>query len=43
MLKLLAKKKDDRPANFHEVLMALKKVKQIYKSLVEKDEEEYAG
>ncbi|VTT98455.1 serine threonine protein kinase : Serine/threonine protein kinase OS=Isosphaera pallida (strain ATCC 43644 / DSM 9630 / IS1B) GN=Isop_1188 PE=4 SV=1: Pkinase [Gemmataceae bacterium] len=36
VLKLLAKKKTDRPSNFHEVLMALKKVKQIYKSVTEK-------
>jgi serine/threonine protein kinase len=36
VLKLLAKKKNDRPSNFHEVLMALKKVKQIYKSVTEK-------
>jgi serine/threonine-protein kinase len=39
VLKLIAKKKEDRPANFHEVLMALKKVKQIYKSLPEKSED----
>lgn len=43
VLKLIAKKKTDRPANFHEVMMSLKKLKQIYKSVVEKDEEEYAG
>jgi hypothetical protein len=42
VLKLLAKKKTDRPANFHEVLMELRKVKQIYKSLPEKPtDEEY--
>ena len=40
VLKLLAKKKTDRPANFHEVLIELRKVKQIYKSVVEKDVEE---
>jgi eukaryotic-like serine/threonine-protein kinase len=40
VLKLLAKKKADRPENFHEVLISLKKVKQIYKSVVEVDEEE---
>jgi len=40
VLKLIAKKKADRPGNFHEVLIALKKVKQIYKSVVEKSEEE---
>ena len=39
VLKLLAKKKTDRPSNFHEVLMALKKVKQIFKSVPEKREE----
>ncbi len=42
VLKLLAKRKEDRPENFHEVLIELRKVKQIYKSLVEKtSEEEY--
>jgi|SRR5579883_148365 len=42
ILKLLAKKKTDRPANFHEVLIELRKVKQIYKSMPEKlTEEEY--
>ena len=40
VLKLLAKKKTDRPANFHEVLISLKKVKQIFKSVVEKHDEE---
>ncbi|VTR94954.1 serine threonine protein kinase : Serine/threonine protein kinase OS=Isosphaera pallida (strain ATCC 43644 / DSM 9630 / IS1B) GN=Isop_1188 PE=4 SV=1: Pkinase [Gemmata massiliana] len=40
VLKMLAKKKTDRPTNFHEVLMELRKVKQIYKSVVEKDVEE---
>jgi eukaryotic-like serine/threonine-protein kinase len=40
LLKLIAKKAADRPANFHEVLISLKKVKQIYKSMPEKDEEE---
>lgn len=40
VLKLLAKKKAERPSNFHEVLISLKKVKQIYKSVVESDEEE---
>lgn len=35
VLKMLAKKKDDRPKNFHEVLMELRKVKQIYKSVTE--------
>jgi serine/threonine-protein kinase len=38
VLKLIAKQKKDRPANFHEVLIALKKVRQIYKSVVEKPE-----
>ena len=42
VLKMLAKKRADRPANFHEVLIELRKVKQIYKSLPEKpSEEEY--
>jgi eukaryotic-like serine/threonine-protein kinase len=40
VLKLLAKKKTDRPANFHEVMMELKKVK-IYKSIQEAEEETY--
>jgi serine/threonine protein kinase len=40
VLKLLAKQRKDRPANFHEVLISLKKVKQIYKSVVEKHDEE---
>jgi serine/threonine protein kinase len=40
VLKLLAKQKKDRPSNFHEVLIALKKVKQIYKSVIEKLDEE---
>ena len=40
VLKLVAKLKKDRPANFHEVLIALKKVKQIYKSVLEKPDEE---
>jgi serine/threonine protein kinase len=41
VLKLLAKKKADRPSGFHEVLISLKKVKQIFKSVVEKQDEEY--
>lgn len=40
VLKMLAKKKTDRPANFHEVLIELQKVKQIYKSVQEKPLEE---
>ncbi|MCI0704107.1 MAG: serine/threonine protein kinase [Planctomycetia bacterium] len=40
VLRLIAKKKTDRPANFHEVLMELRKVKQIYKSMPEKQLEE---
>lgn len=40
VLSLLAKRKTDRPANFHEVLMALRKVKQIFKSVLEKHDEE---
>jgi eukaryotic-like serine/threonine-protein kinase len=40
LLKLLAKKKTDRPSNFHEVLIDFRKVKQIYKSLQEKQSEE---
>jgi eukaryotic-like serine/threonine-protein kinase len=41
VLKLLTKLKKDRPSNFHEVLISLKKVKQIYKSVTEKNDEEY--
>jgi eukaryotic-like serine/threonine-protein kinase len=41
VLKLLTKKKTDRPSGFHEVLISLKKVKQIFKSVVEKQDEEY--
>jgi eukaryotic-like serine/threonine-protein kinase len=41
VVRLLAKKKTDRPTNFHEVLMEMRKVKQIYKSLPEADTEEY--
>lgn len=40
VVKMLAKKKTDRHANFHEVLIDLRKIKQIYKSVVEKDAEE---
>jgi serine/threonine protein kinase len=40
VLKLLAKKKTDRPSSFHEVLISLKKVKQIFKSVVENRDEE---
>jgi eukaryotic-like serine/threonine-protein kinase len=40
VLKMLAKKKTDRPAHFHEVLMDLRKVRQIYKSVPEKNTEE---
>ncbi|HEY1192169.1 MAG TPA: serine/threonine-protein kinase [Gemmata sp.] len=40
VLKMLAKKRTDRPANFHEVLIELRKVRQIFKSVVEKDTEE---
>jgi serine/threonine protein kinase len=40
VLKLIAKKPSERLANFHEVLISLKKVKQIYKSVTESAEEE---
>jgi serine/threonine protein kinase len=40
VVKLLAKKKEDRPTNFHEVLIQLRKVPQIYKSVPEKRAEE---
>lgn len=41
VLKLLTKQKKERPSNFHEVLISLKKVKQIYKSFHEKQDEDY--
>ncbi len=41
VLKMLAKKKTDRPEHFHQVLIQLQQVKQIYKSVVEKDTGEY--
>jgi serine/threonine protein kinase len=40
VLKMLAKKRTDRHANFHEVLIDLRKVKQIYKSVKEEHTEE---
>jgi serine/threonine protein kinase len=40
VLRLIAKKKTDRPAHFHEVLMELRKIRQIYKSVIEKGHEE---
>jgi serine/threonine-protein kinase len=40
VVKMLAKKKEDRPENFHQVLIDLQKVKQIYKSIPEKPTEE---
>jgi serine/threonine protein kinase len=40
VLRMLAKKKTDRPANFHEVLIELRKVKQIFKSVAEKPTED---
>jgi serine/threonine protein kinase len=40
VLKMLAKKKTDRPENFHQVLIEMRKVKQIYKSMPEKVVEE---
>lgn len=42
VLRLIEKKKEDRPPHFHQVLMDLRKVKQIYKSKPEEPaEEEY--
>lgn len=38
VLKLLAKKKEDRPSNFHEVLMELRKIK-VFKSVPETEED----
>ncbi len=40
VLKLLVKKKTERPSNFHEVLISLKKVPQIFKSVTENRDEE---
>lgn len=40
VLKLLAKKKEDRPANFHEVLIELRKLK-VFKSVTADDEDEH--
>jgi serine/threonine protein kinase len=40
ILKCLAKKKEDRPANFHEVLIELRKIK-VYKSVPDEEEEVY--
>lgn len=37
-LKLLSKKKEDRPANFHEVLIELKKIR-VFKSVHDTDED----
>ncbi len=40
VVRMLAKKRTDRPENFHQVLIELQKIKQVYKSVVEKDLEE---
>jgi serine/threonine-protein kinase len=40
VLKMMAKKKEDRFANFHEVLIELKKVP-VFKSVVESDEDKF--
>jgi serine/threonine protein kinase len=40
VLKLLSKKREDRPENFHKVLMELRKVRQIFRSVAEKRTEE---
>lgn len=42
ILKCLAKKKEDRPSNFHEILIELKKVK-AFKSVPETEDEEQWG
>jgi hypothetical protein len=39
-VKCLAKKREDRPENFHEILIELKKIK-IFKSLTEAEDEEF--
>jgi serine/threonine-protein kinase len=39
VLKLLAKKPADRPGNFHEVMMDLRKVRQLFKSVPEQRDE----
>jgi serine/threonine protein kinase len=45
VLRLLAKKKEERPENFHEVLIQLRKVPQVFKSVPERqaDDEYEAG
>jgi serine/threonine protein kinase len=40
VLRLIAKKREDRPTNFHEVLIQLRKVPQIFRSVPEKRGEE---
>jgi serine/threonine-protein kinase len=40
VLKCLAKKKEERPSNFHEVLIELKKIK-VFKSVPEAEEEQW--
>ena len=40
VLRLIAKKKEDRPASFHEVLIQLRKVPQIFRSVPEKRDED---
>ncbi len=40
IVKCLAKKKEDRPANFHEVLIELRKIK-VYKSVPDEEDEVY--
>src|SRR5205823_3415522 len=40
VLRLIAKKREDRPASFHEVLIQLRKVPQIFRSVPEKRDED---
>ncbi len=42
IVKCLAKKMEDRPANFHEILIELKKIK-VFKSIPDAEEEEQWG
>jgi eukaryotic-like serine/threonine-protein kinase len=42
LTRMLAKKKEDRPKTFHEVLMELRKVR-IFKSIPDKDDDEQRG
>jgi len=42
ILKMLSKKREDRPKTFHEVLMELRKIR-VFKSIPDKDDEDHRG